>query len=71
MEAYGIRYEFVFIFFLLIFYPLIRAIYNKEDDFKTKILNIILILFLPIIGGIIFLLKELINKSKISQNEQL
>ena len=44
---------------LLIFgYPIYRVLRNEEDNFKTKILYIFLIIFLPLIGSIIYLLIE-------------
>lgn len=53
-----------FLFLLLLVYPLIRAICDKEDDFKTKILNVILIVLMPFIGGIIFLIIKLVKQVK-------
>jgi ABC-type spermidine/putrescine transport system permease subunit I len=45
---------------ILIFgYPIYRVLRNKEDNFKTKILYLFLIILLPLIGSIVYLFIEI------------
>jgi predicted membrane metal-binding protein len=47
------------IILLIIGYPIYRVFRNEEDSFKTKIIYVLLIIFLPLIGSIVYLLIDI------------
>jgi hypothetical protein len=49
---------------ILFVYTLIRILYNKKDNFRKKILNIIIILLLPVLGCVIVLIFDVLKREK-------